>query len=355
MAGLDPGVWQDLTGFPLSKRASEFLRARDEKDFILWTSRRVNIPVVIVAQQPLIIRHNDPEELFSLDVEVPDGSGRVSVAAILGTKISGELRRRMHQLLRDAFKRWKDEINDTVKGIYEGAVYGDVYDCGVYVEVDAKKREERLRGGYCKRCPSCALMGYAVEAGQEINSISRVDKDTFYSTRRLADVMMKVTRNRVDDVAFVTGQSLFEVNVVEPGTVFVGVITLRDATLAETLFTLKAIAEMERVGAAKTAFGGVRTYIPLVAFAEGRLATGYELAGKALAMGAASKDDVVKLVVDTFTSLVSKDQIVSGEIAENLRSKGLDEMKRVIIEAWMDAAERRKRAYREAFGKEPEK
>jgi len=331
-------LWEALIG-TLPAHALDFVRRRNEPDYILWTSRRVNIPVIIEAHQPLLIRHNDPEEIFILDV------GRVPVPAILGTKISGELRRRMHQILRDAYKKWTNEIDDSLKEIGDEYPYGGKYECGVSVHVDEKKGEEKVSVNYCKRCPSCALMGYAVERGEDVNSISRVDKDTFYATKKHPDSTIKVTRNRVDDITFTTGQSLFEVNAVKPGTLFVGVIVLRDVTLAETIFTLKAIADMERIGAAKTVFGGIRTYIPLIAFAYGRVATGYELAQAILEQGLPEDnqlDAVKKVVTETFKHRVPKEQLYEGELATMLRQKTLDEFKDTIVEAWLDAAFRRK-------------
>ncbi len=332
-------LWENILGGSLPRAAPNYLRRRDEVDFILWTSRRVNIPVIIEAHQPLLIRHNDPEELFTLDV------GKWPVPAIIGTKIAGELRRRMHQLLRDAYKMWSGEIDGVLEKIEEGYKYGGKYECGVSVVVDEKRGEEKLSVGYCKRCPSCALMGYAVERGEDVNSISRVDKDTFYATKKLTEATIKITRNRVDDVAFITGQSLFELNAVKPGTLFVGVIVLRDVTLAETLFTLKAISELERIGAAKTIFGGIRTHIPLVAFANGRIASGYEIAETILETGLGGDDpleETKKIIVKTFQDRIADDQMYIGEIAGLMREKPLEQFKDVIIEAWQDAAVRRK-------------
>jgi len=332
------GLWESLIG-SLPPRALDFVRYRDEPDYILWTSRRVNIPVIIEAHQPLLIRHNDPEEIFALDV------GKESVPAILGTKISGELRRRMHQILRDAYKKWPGDIDGNLAQYGDDYPYKGKYECGVSVHVDEKRGEEKISVSYCKRCPSCALMGYAVERGEGVNSISRVDKDTFYATKKLTEATIKITRNRVDDVTFTTGQSLFEVTAVKPGTLFVGVLVLRDATLAETIFALKAIADMERIGAAKTVFGGIRTYIPLVAFAHGRVTTGYELAEAILEQGLPGEnqlDAVKQAVAGIFEQRVPAEQLHKQELATMLRQKTLDEFKDAIIEAWLDAAARRK-------------
>ena len=339
-------LWREVFGDPIPREAGRFLRERTEKKFIYWTSRRVVIPVIIEVLTPMIIRHNDPEELFSLDVEAP-GKGMVTVPAILGTKVSGELRRRMQQILRDAYALWSGEV-DSLLGSAGLPGYKGSYTCMVTVTTRKGGQEEAVVPGYCKRCPACALMGYAVEAGNEVNTISRVDKDTFYSTSRLIDAMVKITRNKVDDISFTTGQALFEANAVKPGTLFVGVITLRDVTEAELLFTLKALSEMERLGAVKTIFGAVRTHIPVVAFSYGRLATGYELAGEIIALGLSSKDEILKHVAEKIAGIAGQDRAYVADVSGIMRAKSIDDLKSVILEAWSDAAVRRKMVLAEA-------
>lgn len=342
VAGLD--AWKELLGAN-PQEIRPYFRSRKEKDFVLWTSKRVNIPVIIEAVKPLVIRHNDPEEVFSLDIEVPGQKPRMeTVPAIIGTKVAGELRRRMHQILREAYKNWPDNVNKAVESELPGEAYKNGYECSVTVNVkqDRQGLTEYVVPGYCKRCPACALMGYAVETGGDVNAISRVDKDTFYAPVTLAEAIAKITRNKVDDVTFTTGQALFELNTIRPGTLFLGVIVLRDVTPDEALFTLKAIAEMERIGAAKTVFGGIKTYIPAVVFSHGRVLTGYELAGEALASNIKGRDAMKSFVLEKVRAAAGKYPVVEADIAETMRRLTIEELKDVILEAWRDAAARRR-------------
>jgi len=116
----------------------------------------------------------------------------------------------------------------------------------------------------CQDCVECILYGSAASSdeGNDVSITSRVMYDTAYSLRDASVVIDEKFQNAPgDDYAKSAEATIREPDFFEPGTMFPGVVTLRDATPAELAFVLGITAKNKRYGATTSRLGRVNNRI----------------------------------------------------------------------------------------------
>lgn len=115
----------------------------------------------------------------------------------------------------------------------------------------------------CQDCPECILYGSAASSSDQALSItSRVMYDTAYTLRDASVVIDEKFQNAPgDDYAKSAEATIREPDFFEPGTLFPSVVTLHDATPAETLFVMNITMRNKRYGAATSRLGRVKNHL----------------------------------------------------------------------------------------------
>lgn len=111
--------------------------------------------------------------------------------------------------------------------------------------------------------PESVLYGSAASEGDEAISVtSRVMYDTAYTVRDSTAVIDEKFQNAPgDDYAKEATAAVREPDFFEPGTLFPSVVTLRDATPEEVVFSLGIALQNKRYGAATSRLGRVTNHV----------------------------------------------------------------------------------------------
>jgi CRISPR-associated protein Csc2 len=341
--------WGSIRGYFVEKRRPDRLLA-------VPRPRTVNLFVVIEAQGELVIRHEGGEDFTEFEV------AGYRVPGILNTKVQSAERRALLRLLYSHYDRNKDLLIEAVKAAFE-QWGGDALPVTGTEKVIAKlqagwrcymapkkgkKEKEEVVEPYCGFCPNCMIYGYAgLEEAGSYNVKSRVEGDVFYGLCPSSSCVVQRTFNAVDDVTKTTFYSggetgaLYQLSLIEPGTVFVGKITVRDPSPAELLAVMLAVAHVERIGARVTHFGRVKTYIPAVVLSGFERGTGYELASIVLRKKEGAKAGLEEAVneVTEYARRVATDSdavIARRDLADQLRSMSTSDIDAVLTAAWLD-------------------
>lgn len=113
----------------------------------------------------------------------------------------------------------------------------------------------------CRDCPECILYGSAAGTG-DLSITSRVMYDTAYSLRDATVVVDETFQNAPGNAyAKSANSTIWEADVLEPGTMFPCVITLRDATPIELAFVLGITRRNKRYGGATSRLGRTHNHI----------------------------------------------------------------------------------------------
>lgn len=331
--------------------------------------RTVNIFVVVEAQSELVIRHEGGEDFTEFEV------AGYRVPGILNTKLQSAQRRALLRLLYSHYDRRRDELVAAIENALKGWG-GDAlpitgaekvleklrkgwrcYMAPKQSPKQASKRGKECTGSkkeeivepYCGFCPNCMIYGYAgLEEAGSYNVKSRVEGDVFYGLCRSSACVTQRTFNAVDDVTkttFYTGGesgALYQLSLIEPGTVFVGKIAARDLSAAELLAVLLALVHVERIGARVTHFGRVKIHIPALVFSSFERGSGYELAAQALRRSGGAPlglEDAVNEVTEYAKRQTLEGQdlfVAKRSLADELRRLGLDVVDAVLEAAWRD-------------------
>ncbi len=320
--------------------------------------RVFNVYVIIEALSELVIRHEGETDLTVISL---DG---LEVPAILNTKVQAVERRTMLKLLHKFYDNNKEYVLNLVKDYNEYRISrgkdAETFNGTIQSNEYRKKLEEGLeaaigayncavrpyerRGGeekvagYCRLCPNCLIYGYAVEEGLDYNVKSRVEGDLYLATLPTSKCVTTRTFNAVDDVKKTTERALYKLRVVEPGTLFVGKIAVRDVSLAELLLVLLSISKIDRTGGRVTHFGRVRTHIPAIVVSDSERGSGYDLARKIFGKYKEGTGDLenTRNTVAEYVSTVGGIPILIRDIASNLRSLSDSEVNAIIEQAWND-------------------
>ena len=347
LLGVDPG---QLAGYLVEK-------PRPDPYLALPRPRTVNIFVVVEAQSELVIRHEGGEDFTEFEV------AGYRVPGILNTKLQSAQRRALLRLLYSHYDRRRDALVASVEEAFRG--WGDAalpmtgrdkvleklrrgWRCYMAPK-QGRKSDEEIVEPYCGFCPNCIIYGYAgLEEAGSYNVKSRVEGDVFYGLCRSSACVTQRTFNAVDDVTkttFYTGGesgALYQLSLIEPGTVFVGKIAARDLSAAELLAVLLALAHVERIGARVTHFGRVKIHVPALVFSSFERGSGYELAAQALrgsSGGPLGLEDAVNAVTEYAKRQALEDQdlfVAKRSLADELRRMDADSVDAVLEAAWLD-------------------
>ncbi len=310
-----------------------------DKHLAVPKGRTVNVWVVIEGLSELLIRHEGADDVTEFEVN------GITVPGILNTKFQAVARR---QMLRTLYA-FKERNTDKMKELYELAKkYGistaeTLKDWTCYLtpgaRSQAKKSEEVMKGGYCMTCPNCMIYGYVAGEGGVYNVKSRVEGDVYFGLCPSKLCVVKRTFNAVDDVTKTTimesGETgaLFTLSLIEPGTIFVGKLALRDLSPAELLLVLHSIAKVDRIGGRVTHFGRIKVHIPVITFDYFEMGSGYELA-KALV---GDKKVGMEEAINKITEMAKGRVIVQKRnLGDELRGLGTEELDEITYEAWKD-------------------
>lgn len=333
-------------------------KSEPRRELALPRPRAANIFVVIEAQGELVIRHEGGDDFTEFEV------AGYRVPGILNTKIQSAERRallrllyshyersrdRLLQLLDEASKKWGDKAlpktgwSSVVEKLRRG------WRCYMAPRQGRKKDEETVVP-YCGFCPNCMIYGYAgLEEAGSYNVKSRVEGDVFYGLCPSSSCVAQRTFNAVDDVTKTTfyGEeaatgALFQLSLIEPGTVFLGKIVLRDPSPAELLAVLLAVAHVERIGARTTHFGRVKTHIPALVLSHYERGTGYEAAARMLRARNGARlglEEAIEGATSYAESVAVQDAdavILRRDLADALRKMKLEDIDTVLTAAWLD-------------------
>ena len=332
-------------------------KPRPDPYLALPRPRTVNIFVVVEAQSELVIRHEGGEDFTEFEV------AGYRVPGILNTKLQSAQRRALLRLLYSHYDRRRDALIASIEEAFRD--WGDAalpmtrqdkvleklrkgWRCYMAPK-QGRKSDEEIVEPYCGFCPNCMIYGYAgLEEAGSYNVKSRVEGDVFYGLCRSSACVTQRTFNAVDDVTkttFYTGGesgALYQLSLIEPGTVFVGKIAARDLSAAELLAVLLALAHVERIGARVTHFGRVKIHVPALVFSSFERGSGYELAAQALrgsGGGPLGLEDAVNAVTEYAKRQALEDQdlfVAKRSLADELRRMDADSVDAVLEAAWLD-------------------
>ena len=334
---------ESLLGVKLDE-IKEFLVPKEKvmPELAVPKGKTVNVWVVIEALNELLIRHEGADDVTEFEVN------GITVPGILNTKFQAVARR---QMLRTLYK-FKEQNPEKMKELYELANKLNVSnkerlkDWLCYLVPGAKSSSkvdnEVMKGGYCTVCPNCMIFGYVAGEQGTYNVKSRVEGDAYFGLCPSKLCVVRRTFNAVDDVTKTTymGEekvetgALFSLSLVEPGTVFVGKIALRDMSPAELLLTLHSIAKVDRIGGRVTHFGRVKVHIPVITFDYAEKGSGYEVAKALVGDRKVSLEEVINKVVE---SASGKAKVTKRDLADKLRELGDDELNKIVEDAWKDS------------------
>ena len=315
--------------------------------------RTVNVYVAVEAVGELVIRHEGRDDFVEFEV------AGYRVPGILNTKVQAAERRALLRMLYDFYDR---NLGSHVKTIVEAVEALGLSESGRIVDTlksgswrcylapkQGRKPNEEVVEAYCGFCPSCMIYGYAgMEEGGGYNVKSRVEGDVFYGLCSSSRCVVQRTFNAVNDATKTTfygeGETgaLYSLSLIEPGTVFVGKIAVRDPSLAELLAVLLAVANVERIGARQTHFGRVRTHIPAIVFSRFERGTGYEAAAQLLREsngGPVPLEEALQGLTGYAEKVATEDDVVvkSRDLADRLRRLRLSDIDTVLAAAWLDS------------------
>jgi CRISPR-associated protein Csc2 len=349
-----PHLWGEIGKKVFGNNINKILewavkREKPEKYHAIVKGKVANVFVVIEAYSRLIIRHEQDTEDVTV---VPTYTGH-SVPAILNTKFqSGAVRRQMLATLHEWFDRkGKHHVDELKKLGYNS----DTYTCAVrpYMrrerEKQAPKQAPEEVEGFCERCPSCLIFGYAVQEAADYNVKSRVEGDLYVSPIPEEKSVIRVTFNAVDDITKTTvmpGEggartgALYTYKMIEVGTPFVGKLVLRDMTFAELMLALLAVARTTRIGGRVTHFGEIRVHIPAILFSKYEIGSGYEIANMILSESGGkvlNREEVINKVTGYVKMFENQGILVlDRELGDKLRGLSEEEVDAIILEAWKD-------------------
>ncbi len=343
-----------LLGDKLS-RARELLveKPRPDRRLALPRPRTVNIYVAIEALGELVIRHEGRDDFVEFEV------AGYRVPGILNTKVQAAERRALLRLLYDFYDRNLNgavaRLADAVKELgLQGAeriaekLRGGGWRCYLAPKQGRRQGEETVEA-YCGFCPGCMIYGYAgMDEGGGYNVKSRVEGDVFYGLCASSRCVVQRTFNAVNDATKTTfyeeGETgaLYTLSLIEPGTVFVGKIVVRDPSLAELLAVLLAVSNVERIGARQTHFGRVKTHIPAIVFSRFERGTGYEAAARMLrekSGGPLGLEEALQGLSSYAEAVATSDDLLleSRGLADELRRLPLRDIDAVLAAAWLDS------------------
>ena len=121
-----------------------------------------------------------------------------------------------------------------------------------------------LKDNLCLQCPRCTLFGAtSTESGREnrANIKHRIEYSTAFSLLPFEDIESSTTFNAINDLNQTTGQALGSRYAVVPATVFPSIVSLRSATLAEVILTIKTLLASKSYGAESRIGGDVRNSV----------------------------------------------------------------------------------------------
>ena len=304
--------------------------------------KTINVWVVIESQNELLIRHEGADDVTEFEVN------GITVPGILNTKFQAVTRR---QMLRTLYK-FKEQNPSKMKELYDMASKLGVSNkeklkewlCYLVpgAKSSAKKDSEVMKGGYCTICPNCMIFGYVAGEQGTYNVKSRVEGDAYFGLCPSKLCVVRRTFNAVDDVTKTTymGEekvetgALFSLSLVEPGTVFVGKLALRDMSPAELLLTLHSIAKVDRIGGRVTHFGRVKVHIPVITFDYTENGSGYEIAKGLIGDKKVTLEEAINNVVENAKGRV---KVAKRDLADRLRELDDERLNKVVEEAWKDS------------------
>jgi len=310
--------------------------------------RVANVFVILEAVSKLIIR----QEQETTDVTVIPSQHGFNLPAILNPKFqSGAVRRQLLAMLHEWFDRKGAEY---VKILKEYGYSSDRYTCVMrpYMkrgEAEKKRIPEGFEG-YCGECPNCLIFGYAVQEGAGYNVKSRVEGDLYVASVPSEKVISTTTFIAVDDIGKTTYRpeapetqrtgALYQFTLIEPGTLFVGKIAVKDVTCAELLLVLTALARTTRVGGRVTHFGEIKVHIPAILFSKFEIGSGYEIANSIVGKHGGEKVSL-ETVLNELGQYVTKFEnlgtlVQDRGLADKLRALTEQETDAIILEAWKD-------------------
>ncbi len=349
-------LFNALLGIPVGD-VSKFLVFKDKVDPKLAVPRgkTVNVWLVIEAESELLIRHEGADDVTEFEVN------GITVPGILNTKVQAVARR---QMLRTLYA-FKENNPEKMKELYEQAkklkisTAENLKDWICYITPGArsekKVQEEVMKGGYCTVCPNCMIYGYVAGEAGTYNVKSRVEGDAYFGLCPSKLCVTRRTFNAVDDVTkttYMEGENtttgaLFTLSLVEPGTVFVGKLAVRDVSPAELLLTLYSLAKVDRIGGRVTHFGRVKVHIPAITFDYMEKGAGYEVAKALVGDKKVDLETAINKVVEHARGVV---KVEKRDLADELRNLGEDELNTIVEQAWKDVLNFKASIERLVFG-----
>ncbi len=320
-----------------------FLVPKDKVDpnLAIPKGRTVNVWVIIEAQSELLIRHEGADDVTEFEV------AGVTVPGILNTKVQAVARRQALRTLY-AFKednpKKMEELHDLATNY--GVMNADkLREWTCYLTPGArseKKADEEIKGGYCTVCPNCMIYGFVAGEGGVYNVKSRVEGDVYFGLCPSKLCVVRRTFNAVDDVTkttYMEGQkasetgALFTLSLIEPGTVFVGKLAMRDLSAAELLFALHSLAKVDRIGGRVTHFGKVKIHIPVITFDYFEKGSGYEVARALVGDRRVELEEAINKVVE----MAEGKKVEKRNLADQLRNLEKDKVYQIVEQAWRDS------------------
>ena len=320
----------------------------DLKLLALPRPRTVNLYVLVEAQAELVIRHEGGEDFAEFEV-----AGR-RVPGILNTKMQAAERRALLRLLYDFYDNAGSE-RESLAGLAEKLGFSDAaarlrggrWRCYL-APAQGRKQSEEVIVPYCGFCPSCMIYGFASMDEGGYNVKSRVEGDVFYGlcpssvcvTQRTFNAVNDITKTTIYEGGAETG-ALYRLSLIEPGTVFLGKVAVRDPSPAELLSVMLAIAHVERIGGRVTHFGRVKTHIAAVLFSRFERGTSYEAASRILS-GSDTRvglEEALEKTREYAESVAAEGDLLAAKrgLADTLRRMPREDMQAVLLEAWRDS------------------
>ncbi len=314
----------------VGEKLKSWLRGVEEPDRVFTKNKKVEIVFLVEAVNVILPRTEGVEDITLFKI----AGTEYEVPAILPEKLQAVARRRMLAYLRSYRDRNDEKMKEYLNKLAKIATFktkkkGKETEVAVGFELAKKFLEPNEKwncyiqppGGDIKKttdvgmdgfCPVCALFGVALDSnkisgiGDEAIGIkSRVEFDPAVAITDKTKSVAGYTHNKVSDGVSWTGQSLYKEPHVQPGTIFIGKVTLEDVTEPELKAFLATLSAIDRLGGRERIYGGVRIHLVGIRGGSYETVSAYEIA-RELVKEYGEKLPDVNEVVEKVQKIISK-------------------------------------------------
>ena len=316
----------------IGEELKNWLRGINEPDRVFTKNKKVEIVFLVEAVNAILPRTEGVEDITLFKI----AGTEYEVPAILPEKLQAIARRRMLAYLRSHRDRNEEKIRKYLSKLVKIVIFrtkskkkGEEKEASVgfvraeeflkpnkkwncYIQPPGGDSRNTTDVGMDGFCPACALFGVALDSNkisgirdEAIGIKSRVEFDPAVAVTDKTKSVAGYTHNKVSDGVSWTGQSLYKEPHVQPGTIFIGKVTLEDVTEPELKAFLATLSAIDRLGGRERIYGGVRIHLVGIRGGGYETVSAYEIA-KELVKEYGEKLPDINEVVEKIQKIISK-------------------------------------------------